>query len=96
MDGASHFLSFSKKEEILKEYTLRLRSQDFENKGKVVQKDVKVLVTGDMKAELDDKYTQLRIMQDQLGTLFHIIAIEDSDQLKKLAEAATEWTQWNE
>ena len=56
----------------------------------VVQKDMKVLVTGDLKAELEGNYTQLKIMQDQLGTLFQIIAVEESDQLKKLAEAATE------
>jgi hypothetical protein len=56
---------------------------------------VKVLVIGDMKTELDGNYTQLKIMQDQLGTLFQIIAVEDSDQLKKLAKAA-EWTQWYE
>jgi len=48
---------------------------------------VEGLVARDMKAKLDGSYTQLRIMQNELSTLFQIIAVEDSDQLKKPAEA---------
>jgi hypothetical protein len=46
----------------------------------------------DMRTKLEQNDEQVRAMREQVGTLFQIMAIEDSaERQRKLSEAAKEW-----